>query len=106
MPTTLSTTVRHIYDRVPNSVNSQLIAEFYQFMKDNSTSQRHQNNNLKAIIAYAGFLGEDKTLVSSNSNLFLVTPSCCRPSIARSKIHLIILVVHRRDSISSLRSIM
>jgi hypothetical protein len=61
MPTTLSTTVRHIYDKVPNSVNSELIAEFHQFMKDNDTSQRHQNNNLKAIIAFAKFLGADKT---------------------------------------------
>jgi hypothetical protein len=57
MPTTLSTTLRHICDKVPNSVNSQLIADFHQYMKDNGTSQRHQNNNLKAIIAFADFLG-------------------------------------------------
>ena len=50
MPTTLSTTVKHIYDKVPNPENSQLIADFHQFMKDNGTSERHQNNNLKAII--------------------------------------------------------
>src|SRR5688572_25083783 len=61
MPTTVSTTVRHIYDRVPNSMNSQLLAEFHQFMKDNGTSERHQNNNLKAIIAFAEFLGPDTT---------------------------------------------
>ena len=67
MPTTLSTTVRHIYDRVPNSVNSQLIAEFHQFMKDNGTSQRHQNNNLKAIIAFAEFLGADKNFCQVTS---------------------------------------
>jgi len=67
MPTTLSTTVRHIYDRVPNSVNSQLIAEFHQFMKDNGTSQRHQNNNLKAIIAFAKFLGADKNFCQVTS---------------------------------------
>lgn len=59
MPTTLFTTVRHIYDKVPKSVNSQLIAEFHQFMKENGTSQRHQNNNLKAIIAFARLLGAD-----------------------------------------------
>jgi integrase/recombinase XerD len=61
MPTTLSTTVRHIYDRVPNSVNSQLIADFHQYMKDNATSERHQNNNLKAIIAFAEFLASETT---------------------------------------------
>ncbi|MGH9977715.1 MAG: hypothetical protein ACRD8Z_18055 [Nitrososphaeraceae archaeon] len=29
MPTTLSTTVKHIYDRVPNSVISKLIEDFH-----------------------------------------------------------------------------
>lgn len=61
MPTTLSTTVRHINDRVPNSVNSKLIEHFHSYMKDNVTSERHQNNNLKAIIAFAVFLGPDTT---------------------------------------------
>ena len=35
MPTTLSTTVRIIYDKVPNSENSKLIADFQSYMKDN-----------------------------------------------------------------------
>src|SRR5512145_1020806 len=61
MPTTLSTTVRHIYDKVPNSVNSQLIVDFHSYMKDNTTSERHQNNNLKAVIAFAEFLGSETT---------------------------------------------
>jgi integrase/recombinase XerD len=61
MPTTLSTTVKHIHNKVPNPANSQLIAEFHQFMMHNGTSQRHQNNNLKAIIAYAKFLGSETT---------------------------------------------
>jgi len=61
MPTTLSTTVKHIFDRVPNSVNSKLIEDFHSYMKENATSERHQNNNLKAIIAFAQFLGPDMT---------------------------------------------
>lgn len=61
MTTTLSTTVRHIYDRVPNSVNSQLIEDFRSYMKGNAASERHQNNNLKAIIAFAEFLGCETT---------------------------------------------
>jgi hypothetical protein len=61
MPTTLSTTVRHIYDRVPNSVNSKLIEEFHSYMKNNTASERHQNNNLKAIIAFAKFVGSETT---------------------------------------------
>jgi integrase/recombinase XerD len=61
MPTTLSTTVRHIYDKVPNSMNSKLIEDFHSYMKGNATSERHQNNNLKAVIAFAGFLGSEIT---------------------------------------------
>ena len=56
MPTLLTTTVRHIYDGVPNSVNSQLIADFHSYMKDNATPERH--NNLKAIIVFAEFGSE------------------------------------------------
>jgi integrase/recombinase XerD len=67
MPTTLSTTVKHVYDKVPNPVNSQLLADFHGYMKDNGTSQRHQNNNLKAIIAFAAFLGPDTTFYQVRS---------------------------------------
>jgi len=66
MPTTLSTTVKHIYDKVPNSVNSKLIEDFHSYMKNNSTSERHQNNNLKAVIAFSEFLG-------SNTSFYKIT---------------------------------
>jgi integrase/recombinase XerD len=71
MPTLLSATVRHIYDRVPNSVNSKLIEDFHSYMKDNATFERHQNNNLKAIIAFVEFLGSDTTfyLVSTKDQV-------------------------------------
>jgi hypothetical protein len=36
-------------------------------MKDNTTSQRHQNNNLKAIITFTEFLGSDKTFYQVRS---------------------------------------
>jgi ABC-type thiamine transport system substrate-binding protein len=57
MPTKLSTTVEKI-SKVRNTKNSELIEKFYQFMKNNGASERHQNNNLKAILDYANFLGE------------------------------------------------
>ncbi len=61
MPTKLSTTVKQIMTAVSNPVNSSLINDFYQYMKANGTSERHQNNNLKAIIALAKFIGPDIT---------------------------------------------
>jgi hypothetical protein len=67
MPTTLSTTVKHVYDSVPNLVNSKLIEDFHSYMRDNTTSERHQNNNLKAVIAFAKFLGSDTTFYQISS---------------------------------------
>ncbi|HZA63730.1 MAG TPA: hypothetical protein VE573_12720 [Nitrososphaeraceae archaeon] len=56
MPVKLTTTVKKIAD-LPKSNNSALLNEFYQYMKSNSASESHQNNNLKALISFAHFLG-------------------------------------------------
>ena len=56
----LSTTLSHI-PTIPNSSNSKIIGEFYQYMKDIGVSENYQNQNLKAIIVYAKFLGPDIT---------------------------------------------
>jgi integrase/recombinase XerD len=66
MPTKLSTTIKQITTAVPNPVNSALINDFYQYMKANEASERHQNNNLKAIIALAKFIGPDITFYGVN----------------------------------------
>src|SRR6187200_3113867 len=58
MPTKLTTTISKIAC-IPNSVNSELVNDFYEYMKSNGASERHQNNNLKVMIAYAKFLGRD-----------------------------------------------
>jgi hypothetical protein len=58
MKTKLTTTVKKIYT-VPNRKNSDLINKFYEFMKSNGVSERHQNNNLKAVINFANFLGDE-----------------------------------------------
>ena len=55
MPAKLTTTVEKIKN-LCNSNNSRLIFEFHDFMKENGTSERHQNNNLKAILSFAKFL--------------------------------------------------
>jgi hypothetical protein len=96
MPTMLSTTVKHIYDKVPNSVNSKLIEDFYSYTKGNSTSERHQNNNLKAIIAFAGFLGPETTFyqvstmdqITSFLDCLLSGPTAGQVRITQSGYHL------------------
>ena len=60
MPAKLTTTVNKIC-LVPNPMNSVIIQEFYEYMKGNGSSEHHQNNNLKAVIAYAKFLGAHVT---------------------------------------------
>jgi hypothetical protein len=35
-----------------NKENANLILDFHEFMKENGTSDRSQNNNLKTIIAF------------------------------------------------------
>jgi uncharacterized membrane protein len=50
MPTTLSTTVRHIYDRIPNYVNSKLIEDFHHFMKDNNAFEDIRIITLKLLL--------------------------------------------------------
>jgi len=60
MPTKLSTTVTKIRS-IPNKTNTTIIEEFHKYMKDNDSSERHQNNALKAVIAYAKYLGSDAT---------------------------------------------
>jgi integrase/recombinase XerD len=56
LPTKLCTTVNKIR-LFSNSENAKLVHNFYEFMKENGASERHQNNNLKAIISYSNFLG-------------------------------------------------
>jgi integrase/recombinase XerD len=56
LPTKLSTTVNKIR-LLSNTENAKLILQFYEFMKENGASEKHQNNNLNAIILYSNFLG-------------------------------------------------
>ena len=75
MPAKLSTTINNI-QKIPNNENAKIVIQFHQFMKNHDTSERHQNNNLKTIIAYSIFLG-DKPIKQVNKKeeilLFLQT---------------------------------
>ena len=56
MPAKLSTTINKVKS-LSNPENTDLVLKFYEFMKYNGVSERHQNNNLKAIVSYSCFLG-------------------------------------------------
>jgi integrase/recombinase XerD len=58
MPPKLSTTVNHI-ESLSNTENAVILFKFHEFMKNHDASERHQNNNLKAIVSYSKFLGDE-----------------------------------------------
>jgi hypothetical protein len=49
MPVKLSTTVNKI-SLICNSTNVALIQDFYEYLKNTGASEKHINNNLKAIM--------------------------------------------------------
>lgn len=63
MPAKLSTTVAKIA-LVPNKVNAGLIREYHRYLQENGSSERHQNNALKAVLAYANHLGRRTTFLN------------------------------------------
>ena len=65
MPSNLSTTVDKVMN-LANQKNSKLILKFHDFMKENGASERHQNNNLKTILAYSQFINS-RILVDINT---------------------------------------
>ena len=55
MPAKLSTTISKI-KTIPHKENAAIIASFYEFMKSHDAFERHQDNNLKAVVSYSNFL--------------------------------------------------
>jgi integrase/recombinase XerD len=53
----LSTTLRHV-NTIPQSVNTEILKEFHEYLKEIGTSENDQNQNLKQITVFARFLGE------------------------------------------------
>jgi phosphoglycerate-specific signal transduction histidine kinase len=67
MPVKLATTISKI-DLISNRTNSELVKKFYDFMRSNDASERHQNNNLKSVISFANFLGEKNSFTDINKS--------------------------------------
>ena len=62
MTVKLSTTLNNLERSVSSEENKKIILRFFDFMKRIGTSERYQNNNLKAIITYSKFLGPSISL--------------------------------------------
>lgn len=62
MTVKLSTTLNNLERSVSSEENKEVIQRFFDFMKRIGTSERYQNNKLKAIIDYSKFLGPSISL--------------------------------------------
>jgi hypothetical protein len=60
MPVKLSTTVKKI-SLISNSTNVALIQDFYEYLKNTGASEKHINNNLKAIMNFVNQIDPNTT---------------------------------------------
>ena len=65
MPLKLSTTIGKIQN-LPNSKNIEIVNDFLEYMRNNGSSEHHQNNNLKVVIAFGNFIDKDKSFYDIN----------------------------------------
>ena len=65
MPLKLSTTIGKIQN-LPNSKNIEIVNEFLGYMRKNGSSEHHQNNNLKVVITFDNFIGNDNSFLDIN----------------------------------------
>ncbi len=59
MSVKLTTTIKNI-KLLENRTNIELIQGFYNYLKSNNTSESYQNQNIKALINFAKFLGPNR----------------------------------------------
>ena len=61
----LSTTINKIQN-LSNSSNSKILIEFLTYMKNNGSSERHQNNNLNVMIEFSNYFDSNTTFYDIN----------------------------------------
>ena len=61
----LSTTINKIQN-LSNYSNSKIIIEFLMYMKNNGSSERHQNNNLIVMIEFSNYFDSNTTFYNIN----------------------------------------
>ncbi|HYJ01101.1 MAG TPA: hypothetical protein VEW92_02700 [Nitrososphaeraceae archaeon] len=61
----LSTTIRKIQN-ISNLKNIDIVNEFGEYTRNNGSSEHHQNNNLKVVITFGNFIGNDNSFLDIN----------------------------------------
>ena len=68
----LSTTIAKIQN-LSNFSNIKILNEFLLYMKNNGSSERHQNNNLNVMIEFAKYLDCDTTFYNINKKEMILS---------------------------------
>jgi hypothetical protein len=72
MPVKLSTTIKKI-ENISNITNRALLIEFHKYLNSTGVSESHQNNNLKALTAFAHFLGSATSFLDIKQNHLVIS---------------------------------
>jgi integrase/recombinase XerD len=51
---------------VPNPVSAQIVCEFYQYMRESGSSEKHITNELQVVLYFTGFLGMKTSLLDAS----------------------------------------
>jgi len=74
MPMKLTTTIGKV-QTIPNPKNIEIVNDFLDYMRKNGSSEHHQNNNLKIVLAFSTFLGKDPNGFESHSHFIETIPN-------------------------------
>jgi hypothetical protein len=72
MPVKLSTIIKKI-ENIPNITNRALLTEFHKYLNSNGVSESHQNNNLKALTAFAHLLCPSTSFLDIKQNDLIIS---------------------------------
>ncbi|MGI0019273.1 MAG: hypothetical protein ACREAY_02250, partial [Nitrososphaera sp.] len=72
MPTKLTTTIAKAA-LLPNRMNAEIAKAYLDYMRQNGSSERHQNNQLKTAVVFAVYLGPDKTFLEIRKKDEIIT---------------------------------
>jgi integrase/recombinase XerD len=65
MPLKLSTTIGKI-NNIPYPKNIEIVNKFLEYMRSNGSSEHHLNNDLKVVIAFGNFIGNNNSFLDIN----------------------------------------
>jgi hypothetical protein len=76
MPTKLKDTLEKVR-KLRNKTNSDLLLEFYEYLRDVRTSERYQSDILKVLVKFSEFINDNLINVKKNGSIELDNSYFC-----------------------------